>query len=243
MARPDSASKGDGSGLSDVVHTERSVRDLLLRAFPPHQSIVGVNVCGIGPYPHEMDFFRVTRSGNGIEYEIKVTAADIKAEMDKTVKYADLERGSERIAKHRTWNGPTLEAMLPNVEALPDQIGPSYIPTDGRYCRLECICARVLRPIRQFWVVTPTEDLAALAASTLPAFVGVAVARDRFWFTEVRKASPLPHSRKLNDAERLSLLGRTYHRYWSVMLGKIGRGAGRGVGAAEIARLREGVDV
>jgi hypothetical protein len=197
------------------VITEKVVRDRMLRHFPPHASLIAVNLCGIGPYTHEMDMVRVLDSGWAHEFEIKISAADIRADAKKLAKYADWQKGCEKklypasFGEHE-WSD---EQLMEKAKHLPvaGQIGSLYVsrvPWPTVYARIE-------RPIKYFTCIVPTDALAEIAITQLPEWVGVSVC-ERWSLHEKRKAKQLPHSRKLTDEERRHILHRMYNRFWEM---------------------------
>lgn len=199
--------------------TERTVRDRLLRYYSPYKDLVAFNLCGIGRYGHEMDFVRILKSGWAYEFEIKITAADIRADVaKKPEKYDELQNG---IA----WHIKSLydEEFDPtNIERRPNQVTDPYVVT--REGRPPSVWVRVSHPVKEFTVVVPTGKLGDVAVETMPAWVGVIVVDDRgpkLW----RPAGKLKNARKITDAERLSITDRMTYRFWQMYF-KHG-GAGR----------------
>jgi len=214
--------------MADEAVTEKIMRDRLLRIFSPYKDLVTFNLCGFGGYAHEIDFLRVLRSGWAYEFEIKVTASDIRAEAAKKKgKHAELESG---IRRHlgSVWDGDVEAELAKHSAMLSDQVCAPFV-IQGRHTSQ--ICARFAHPIKEFWVVVPRSDLGKLAAELLPQWMGIAVIdkpnpnywNDRF---AVRKAARLPCARKVTDAERMHILQRTASRYWTVYFGRGGFGRG-----------------
>lgn len=203
------------------VITEKVMRDRMLHHFPPHASLIAVNLCGIGPYKHEMDMVRVLNSGWAHEYEIKISAADIRADAKKAAKYKDLQMGCEHLL-YRPMYGEygltddVLIAKAPAFEAARSKpyVKRGYSPT---------VHVRIDRPIKHFTCVVPTDELAEVAIQHLPDWVGVAVC-ERWSLREKRKAKQLPHARKLTDEERRHILHRMYNRFWDMYFNRGGAG-------------------
>lgn len=194
--------------------TEKSVRDLLLHHIYSGSTIRAHNLVGIGPYPHEMDVFRITRSGYGEEYEIKISAGDIKAEAKKQRKYLDLAEGCQIVLRY-SWDAA--DKPIPS-----DAVSKPWAATNNRWDRTYI---RVQVPIRRFYIAVPTEDLVKVAESFAPAWAGLLVARDHY-VSEYRKPSILPHSRKLTPEEVNHVIYRLACRYYQQYFGQE-CGAGR----------------
>lgn len=201
--------------------TEKLVRDRLLRLFPAHQNLVGFNLVGIGPYPHEMDFTRVTNTGYVQEFEIKVTASDIKAELTKAWKHDDLQNGVLRRC------GPWV------TQFANDKVGPSFMAAWRRkHFKAPCMVesARYVHPIREFYVVVPIEaNITDFALLTLPTWMGIVeIDSQRNYFKDCVKRKPkiLRGARKITDAERVDLLRRMMSRFWAMYHERGGMGRG-----------------
>lgn len=200
--------------------TEKIVRDRLLRLFPARDSLVAFNICGIGPYPWEMDFARVMDSGFVQEFEIKVTKADICNEVKKLWKQDDLQHRALR--RHFDSHGRT-DAMMGEIVLAPyrhKRVSPLLLVPHIHYHHC----------IREFYVVVPSEcALADFALSALPPWVGVLEISpvSHLWQPCVRrKAKKLPLSRPITDDEKMQVIKSTYYRYWSGYHGGISNGRG-----------------
>ncbi len=212
--------------------TEKTVRDRLLRMFPPHQSLVAFNVTCI--HGHEMDFFRVTGAGYGQEFEIKVSRADLRAELDKADKHSDLLDGWERgvgevYQKCPAYpDGVRLNDVL--IERLrPDQLCEPYQPTTGDKWHRRTLQVRYRHAIREFYVALPAEtDLSGFACDILPAWMGIVALPDKpcYWKdVVVRPAMKLPHHRKITDEERRAVATAMNYKSWRLYFD---RACGRG---------------
>jgi len=151
------------------------------------------------------------------EFEIKISAADIRADVTKKPeKYDELQNGVE--VRLKTFYDEDID--LSTIERVPNQVSDPYIVK--RAGRATVANARIAHPVKEFTVVVPTDKLGEIAVSTLPSWVGVVVL-DRFWKV-VRAPSKLPNGRKLTDAERMDVLNRLSCRFWNMYLDRGGKG-------------------
>ena len=207
---------------SDSKHTitEGIVRDRLLSIYRPSKEMVAFNIGAIGNHKHEVDFIRVLKSGYVEEYEIKISRADIRAEIKKkTRKHDELIAGVER---HVGWyQGLSRRFHTWYAVDDPNLVGPVYDLAHSTMSRIS-IVARYRHPIRRYIVAVPLESgIADFAVEMFPPWVGIVElsARNTRGLASlriVREPTVLSVSRKLIDAEIAHIHRAMGFKFWNL---------------------------
>ncbi len=191
--------------LREPATASEILRELLRRRYRYERDLV-IPRCWLTGW--EADLLVIRKSGWAEEVEIKVSAADFRAEwLAKADKHEDLLLGGCRRVGYTTRRG----------EARPFR-GSTLPPEAERIVRGRLVYVRegpVL--VRRFFFAMPAS-LAERLLPEVPPHCGVLSVGANV--TELRPAPVLKTARKLTDAEQMRVMRSAYTRFWRVTLGE-----------------------
>lgn len=155
---------------------------------------------------YEADILAITKAGYSVEYEIKLTISDFRADKKKLHKHSSLSGNVKEVQNpYSEWEGTEKAYVLPGT------------PMTDLYSLRER-CYPELRP-KKFWYVINGFDV---QEKEIPDYAGL-MRFIQFGPFEIIKAAPsldaLPVDKKRIEHAKMNML----FRYWNTRLGRNGK--------------------
>jgi hypothetical protein len=172
--------------------TEKSIIKALRRYYLLNKVSFRLHNAYIFKDDWESDFFVLTKSGYAVEFEIKVSRADFKADKLKTAKHSILQHGyyDKKVFQSMYWHPESGKWVKPD---------PVYTQKEHKN-----------RP-HKFYYVVPSG---LLASSEVPKYAGL-ICINPNGSLEIVKPAPLIHKEPLDLT--LKLLTRFFYKYENVL--------------------------